>query len=390
MSTNDNLLIRIYSFSYRNSEPIPDPTGNGGGFVFDCRALPNPHGDEKLRPLTGLDAPVIKMLSDSEKVTQFVNDAHRMVVTSAQSYQAMGYTNLSVMFGCTGGRHRSVYCADLLTDRLKKDGFECRVIHWQLELKTEKFTVRRGMILAAGLGTRLKSLTEHTPKALIEVGGKTMLDWTLERMTKVECSEVVVNAHHHADQIESWRRQDFCSRGCLNHDVGFDESSPYRVIISKEDEILGTGGGIAKAARWLHGSTPVLVHNGDVWHDFDLEKLYAAHKPDDMATLVCQKRESTSYLLVDDENRICGLSGRNGNRKVAEPIGQVRNLGFAGIHLCSYRLIEQLHKSNRSSIRDTYLDLTEQGETVRIVELEGNWFDMGSSEKLQRLREFLK
>lgn len=389
MNSSDGLLIRIYSFSYRADEPITDPTGNGGGFIFDCRSLPNPHWDEKLRPLTGLDVPVSKMLSGSEQVARFIADAHRMITASVESYHTKGYSDLSVMFDCTGGKHRSVYCAGEIARRLKQDGHNCRIVHWQLERNDPKYAVRRGMILAAGLGTRLKPLTDNTPKALIEVSGKTMLDWTMDQMKRGGCREIVINAHHHADRIQAWRDTSIGSHGCLNHDTSEADPTPHELTISYEKQLLDTGGGIAKAARLLHGPTPVLIHNSDIWHDFDLEQLYIAHKPDDIATLVCQKRESTSYLLVDDENRICGLSGRNGNRTVAEPIGRTRKLGFSGIHLCSHRLIEQLHRSERPSIRDTYLDLIARGETVRVVELKGNWFDMGSPEKLERLRRFL-
>ncbi len=372
---NNKLLIRIYSFSYPKDYPIFDPTGHGSGYIFDCRALPNPYYVEGLAHQTGMDEPVAKMLDASPEVHQFLDSAYSMVKLSADAYQKQGYSDLSIMFGCTGGRHRSVYCANQLMQRLRDDGFNARLIHWQLEQNNEQYAVKRALILAAGFGKRLRPLTNSTPKALIDVGDKSMLDWTLDRLQNIGCNEVVVNAHHHADQIHDWSERN-----------GDTEVS---LVVSDEEEILGTGGGIAKASRWLHGPTPVLVHNADIWHDFDLNQLYAKHNPDDMATLVCQERESTSYLLVDEEQRVCGLSWKGKDKIMNQPAGYLKRLGFTGIHLCSHRLLERLTDLNRFSIIDSYLKLIGEGETVRAFEMEGNWFDMGTVEKLDKLKLFL-
>lgn len=112
------LTVAVHSFGFRRSGPPADPSGNGGGFVFDCRALPNPHRVDALRPLTGLDAPVAGWLAAQPAVAEFVDHAAALVEASVERYVSRGFTSLQVAFGCTGGQHRSVYCAETLAARL--------------------------------------------------------------------------------------------------------------------------------------------------------------------------------------------------------------------------------------------------------------------------------
>ncbi len=116
---DDSLTVRICSFSYRRGIPA-DNSGNGGGFVFDCRALPNPGREEKYKALTGLDRDVINYLSSDEGVGRFIDAARAMVEPAVKTYTERGFTSLAVCFGCTGGQHRSVYCAETLARRLRE------------------------------------------------------------------------------------------------------------------------------------------------------------------------------------------------------------------------------------------------------------------------------
>jgi aminoglycoside/choline kinase family phosphotransferase len=121
----NELSVRVESFSYRRGLP-DDPAGNGGGFVFDCRALPNPGRDEMFAPLTGKDPEVARFLEADPAVARFLNGVFSIVEASVENYRSRNFTNLLVCFGCTGGRHRSVYCAERLARRLKDRG-RCKV-----------------------------------------------------------------------------------------------------------------------------------------------------------------------------------------------------------------------------------------------------------------------
>jgi aminoglycoside/choline kinase family phosphotransferase len=130
------LTVRIFSFSYRRGIP-KDETGNGGGFVFDARSIPNPGREEKFKTLTGKDAPVIEYLNKQESAGQFLANVMSLVDASVNTYQARGFTSLSVSFGCTGGQHRSVYFAEQLAKHLSgRSGMEVVLRHVELENMT--------------------------------------------------------------------------------------------------------------------------------------------------------------------------------------------------------------------------------------------------------------
>src|SRR5579864_1545112 len=132
-SDADNLVVRVFSFSFHQGLP-QDETGNGGGFVFDGRSLPNPGREERFKSLTGQDAPVIEYLNQQDTVHQFLAGVLSLVDASIASYQQRGFKNLMVSFGCTGGQHRSVYLAEQLAKRLRgRNGVEVVVRHRELE-----------------------------------------------------------------------------------------------------------------------------------------------------------------------------------------------------------------------------------------------------------------
>ena len=132
-SSSELLTVRIFSFSFHRGLP-KDKTGNGGGFIFDGRSLPNPGREEQFKPLTGKDAPVIDYLSQQDSVHQFLASVTSLVDASVSSYQRRGFKNLMVSFGCTGGQHRSVYLAEQLGKHLRgRNGLEVVVHHRELE-----------------------------------------------------------------------------------------------------------------------------------------------------------------------------------------------------------------------------------------------------------------
>jgi aminoglycoside/choline kinase family phosphotransferase len=130
---SENLIVRVFSFSFHQSPP-KDETGNGGGFVFDGRSLPNPGREDRFKSLTGKDAPVIDYLNQQESVHQFLASVLSLVDASVSAYQQRAFKNLMVSFGCTGGQHRSVYLAEQLAKRLRgKNGLEVVLRHLELE-----------------------------------------------------------------------------------------------------------------------------------------------------------------------------------------------------------------------------------------------------------------
>jgi len=129
----ENLAVRIFSFSFHQELP-KDDSGNGGGFIFDGRSLPNPGREERFKPLTGKDAPVIDYLNQQESVHQYLAGVYSLVDSSVSNYQQRGFRNLMVGFGCTGGQHRSVFLAEQLAKHLRaKNGVEVSVRHLELE-----------------------------------------------------------------------------------------------------------------------------------------------------------------------------------------------------------------------------------------------------------------
>jgi len=133
-SEPEKLTVRVFSFSFHRGLPPQDETGNGGGFVFDGRSLPNPGREERFKALTGKDAPVIDYLNQQESVRQFLASVKSLVDASVSTYQHLGFKHLMVSFGCTGGQHRSVYLAEQLAKHLRgKDGVEVVVHHREQE-----------------------------------------------------------------------------------------------------------------------------------------------------------------------------------------------------------------------------------------------------------------
>ena len=300
-SDADNLVVRIFSFSFHRGWP-KDETGNGGGFVFDGRSLPNPGREERFKALTGRDAPVIDYLNQQESVHQFLASVLSLVDASVSDYQRRGFKNLMVSFGCTGGQHRSVYLAEQLAKRLRgRNGVEVVLRHRELE----KLGRMKAMVLAAGLGTRLRPLTDDRPKALVEVAGRTLLEITLARLRSFGIREVIINVHHFADMVVDYLK--------ANDNFGM------RIEISREDVLLDTGGGLKKAGWFFledsdHADEPFILHNVDVISTIDLRRMVQFHTENQaLATLAVQDRKTSRYLLFDEQLQLCGRrSGRDG------------------------------------------------------------------------------
>ncbi len=227
-------------------------------------------------------------------------------------------------------------------------------------------------MLAAGLGTRLRPLTEDRPKALVEVAGRTMLDLTLARLRGLGISEVIVNVHHFADQVVEYLKA--------------HKNFGMRIEISREDRLLDTGGGLKKAAWFfLDQNEPFLVHNVDVLSSIDLRRVLEFHKERKaLATLAVQRRETSRYLLFDDQFQLCGRrAGREGEQELVRPCASSHAFAFSGVHVISPRLLESISEDGIFSVIAAYLRLSSAGERIMAFQADGYyWRDLGRPENV--------
>src|SRR3984957_9731288 len=234
----------------------------------------------------------------------------------------------------------------------------------------------KAMILAAGLGTRLRPLTNDCPKALVEVAGKTLLEITIARLREFGVSEVIVNVHHFADMVADYLAK--------NKNFG------VRIEISREDDLLDTGGGLRKAAWFFLENSrdePFILHNVDVISTIDLSSMVQFHKEREaLATLAVQARETSRYLLFDEHLRLAGrLAGQNGQAEFARPSRQleIQALAFSGIHIISPRLLPMMTEDGAFSIITSYLQFAKQGEPIiGFRSDEYYWRDLGRPENV--------
>jgi NDP-sugar pyrophosphorylase family protein len=240
----------------------------------------------------------------------------------------------------------------------------------------------KAMILAAGLGTRLRPLTNDRPKALVEIAGHTLLEITIARLKQFGVREIIVNAHHFADKMIEYLQ----SR----------DNFGIRIEVSREDVLLDTGGGLKKAA-WFFledgaDAGPFIVHNVDVISDIDLAQLVAHHQQQRaLATLAVQQRETSRYLLFDGQMQLCGRRYVKENKtEIARSTEQQQELAFTGIHVVSPRLLTMIDEEGIFSIIQTYLRLAGTGEKIIGSRVDGAyWRDLGKPENVAKAAQEL-
>ncbi len=236
----------------------------------------------------------------------------------------------------------------------------------------------KAMILAAGLGTRLRPLTDARPKALVEVAGRPMLYWVIRLLARHGFTDIIINAHHFADQIEAF--------------AAAYGGPGVSLTVSVEEEILDTGGGVRKAAWFFDREEPFLVHNVDVLTDLDLSELMTVHRAsnvgsasDALVTLAVKERKSSRHLLFDAAGRLGGwrsdITGET--RKVRTMADPVTPLPFMGVYVMSPAALNAMTSPGPFSIIDFFLDLARTGETVQAFRAEkARWADLGSVERI--------
>jgi NDP-sugar pyrophosphorylase family protein len=229
----------------------------------------------------------------------------------------------------------------------------------------------KAMILAAGLGTRLRPLTDTRPKALVELSGRTLLEITLTRLRTFGVTEAIINVHHFADMVIAYLKS--------NKNFGL------RIEVSREEILLDTGGGLKRAA-WFFLEDPArldesfLLHNVDVISNIDLARMLQFHTENHaLATLAVQSRETSRPLLFDNHVQLSGRRvGPDQEPEIVRPSANPDSLAFSGIHLISPRLFPMLREQGIFSIIASYLRLAAQGEKILAFRADQYyWRDLG-------------
>ena len=240
----------------------------------------------------------------------------------------------------------------------------------------------KAMILAAGLGTRLRPLTDHRPKALVEIAGRTLLEITLSRLRAFGIREVIINAHHFAGMILEYLEK--------NDNFGM------RIEFSREEVLLDTGGGLKKAAWFFledSSEDSFILHNVDVISTIDLGRMVQFHAENQaLATLAVQDRETSRYLLFDEQLQLCGRrSRRDQEPELVRSSPRVQALGFCGIHVISPRVFALMNEDGVFSIIPAYLRLAAQGGKILAFRAdEYYWRDLGKPDNVLQAAQDLK
>jgi len=231
----------------------------------------------------------------------------------------------------------------------------------------------KAMIFAAGLGTRLKELTRHTPKALVKTGEITLLERTIVKLRESGVDDIIINAHHFAEQIV-----DFVSQ----HYFG------VKISISLENDLLlDTGGGLKHAEHFFNDGEPFIIHNVDIISDIDIQKMFHFHcRQQAIATLAVRNRNTQRYLLFNDNLELCGKENIKTKERLLVP-NKLNNeplqlLAFSGIHIVSPKIFSFMPAKNIFPITDVYFSAAQTQKVMAFVHNEGFWADMGKIEDI--------
>lgn len=235
------------------------------------------------------------------------------------------------------------------------------------------------MILAAGLGTRLKPWTEHHPKALALVNEQTLLEKNVRYLQQFGIYDIVINVHHFANQIIA----------CINQHNGWGS---HFEISDETHTVLDTGGGIKKAAPLLAKEKDFLVMNVDILTNINLQQLIDKHQTENnIATLAVSERNSHRCLLFDENTRLCGWKNKKtGKTIIASPQSPLYEKAFSGIHIINTSIFQHMPQEDKFSIIDTYLSLATQHNIQGFDHTGEQLLDVGTPERLAKAALFFK
>lgn len=229
----------------------------------------------------------------------------------------------------------------------------------------------KAMVFAAGIGSRLGEFTRHTPKCLMEVGGKTMLEHTVDRLKAAGVNEIIINVHHLPQMILDLVQQ----KNFFGITVHF----------SHEDVLLDTGGGLKKVRDLFNTSEPFFIHNSDIFTTYDLQELLHAHRQRNaLATLLILDRPSKRGLYFDRNLQLVGWTAQK-DLVIPE---DAKHFGFSGIHVADSRIFNFMPDKPVFSIIEPYLQAMRQNQLVAgyVPKDTGYWIDIGSPDKLRELK----
>lgn len=224
----------------------------------------------------------------------------------------------------------------------------------------------KAMILAAGLGTRLRPLTDSIPKALVEADGKPLLQHALEHLKRFGITDVIINVHHFAGKILEFLE--------VQGNFGMN------IVISDESgELLETGGGVKKAAWFLDNGIPFVVRNVDILSDLDLTRMLHFHQIENpIATLAVRARATSRYFLFDDQNTLCGWENvKTGEKRICREADQLHPLAFSGIQILQPEIFSWITETGKFSLTEMYLRLTSHHLIKGFIDQSPVWKDAG-------------
>ena len=236
----------------------------------------------------------------------------------------------------------------------------------------------KAMILAAGLGSRLKDLTQNTPKALIKINNKTLLEIVISNLISHGIKDIIINLHHYAQQIIDYVN--------LNNKFGIE------IEFSLEDTLLDTGGGLKKASWFFNDKNPFLLHNVDVISNINISEMHDYHATNkNMATIATRSRKTSRYFLFDKNNKLCGWKNEiTGEQKIVqETANELYPFSFTGIHVISPQVFKYFPKQDKFSIVDFYLNIAAENKIMAFQSDKYSWIDCGKPENLIKVKEFI-
>lgn len=245
------------------------------------------------------------------------------------------------------------------------------------------------MIFAAGLGTRLKPLTDNMPKALVPLAGKTLLQWQIERLKSAGITDIVVNVHHFPDMIIDYLKE--------HHNFGCNIQ-----VSDERDMLLETGGGLRKAMRLLGDEAKgdgILVCNVDILSNIDIPTLLQTYNSEEMGIVVVSERKTQRYLLFDEENRLCGwtnvatgeIKGDEAMRRKGDEA--IKRLAFSGMQVLNPRIFECMdavveQKGEKFSLIDLYLNIADKEVLRAYVPEDYRMMDVGKIDQISEAEAF--